>query len=77
MTTTRRNTYSPARDLLVSTLIRNGGKMARIDAADAVGPHGARGYGYETIARAVKAGIVRLTAPLPGRRGATVELVTA
>ncbi len=46
--------------------------IAVIDAARRVGPHGSLCYGYQTIRRAVKAGIVKYGPPLPGRRGATI-----
>lgn len=69
-----KNLHAPARDRLVAALHRAGGRMARIDAAREVAPHGALGYGYATVNRAVAAGAVKLTPPLPGRRGMTVEL---
>lgn len=52
------------------------GPVARIDVAAAVGPHSSLCYGYQTVQRAVRAGLVRLAAPLPGRRGATLVLAS-
>ena len=49
--------------------------IAVIDAARRVGPHGSLCYGYQTVRRAVKAGIVRYGPPLPGRRGASLIAV--
>lgn len=45
---------------------------AVIDVARLVGPHGSLQYGYETIKRAVRAGIVQYAPALPGRRGASI-----
>ena len=51
------------------------GPRTRIDVAREVGPYRSLMYGYQTIRRAIQAGLVRLSAPLPGRRGASLELV--
>lgn len=47
----------------------DGGPVAVIDAARAVGPSGSLRYGYQTVHRAVAAGLVEYGPPLPGRRG--------
>lgn len=57
----------------VLRLVRQGPR-AVIDVARAVGPHGSLCYGYQTIRRAVRSGIVRYGPPLPGRRGLSVAL---
>lgn len=51
------------------------GPATRIDVARDVGPNGSLRYGYATIDQCLRAGLVRLTAPLPGRKGMTLELV--
>lgn len=48
---------------------------AIIDVAAKVGPQGSLQYGYATVNRAIKAGIVRVAPPLPGRRGMTIVAV--
>ena len=48
------------------------GPRAVIDVARRVGPHGSLCYGYATIRRALRAGIVRYAPPLPGRRGNSI-----
>lgn len=48
------------------------GGIAIIDAARRVGPHGSLCYGYASVNRAIKAGIVKVAPPLPGRRGRTI-----
>lgn len=54
------------------------GPRARLDVVDAVGPNGSRRYGYHTVRRAVRAGLLSLVrAPLPGRRGATLYVTDA
>lgn len=45
------------------------GPVPVIDAARAVGPHGSLRYGYQTVGRAVAAGLVEYGPPLPGRKG--------
>lgn len=48
---------------------------AIIDVAELVGPHGSLKFGYEIVERAVRAGIVKVVPPLPGRRGMSVVAV--
>jgi hypothetical protein len=58
---------------MVRWMVSNGPR-ARIDVAEAVGPNGSLMYGYATVKRAIKAGIVKLAPPLPGRHGMTLVM---
>lgn len=73
--TTKTTRIGPKMSEVLSILAR--GPATRIDVARDVGPHGSLRYGYATIGRCLRAGLVRLTAPLPGRKGMTLELVAA
>lgn len=53
---------------LVHSVVRHAPR-ALIDVAREVGPHGSLHFGYQTIHRALRAGLVRTAPPLPGRRG--------
>lgn len=53
------------------------GPQARIDVVDVVGPHGSRRYGYGTVHRCVRAGLLTITGPIGGRRGATLWVTPA
>lgn len=60
----------------VRSMVERLGAVAVIDAAREVGPHGSLCYGYATVGRAIRAGMVRLDrTPLPGRRGSTLRPV--
>lgn len=48
---------------------------AVIDVAKLVGPYGSLCFGYQTVRRAVAAGIVKYAPPLPGRRGLSIVAV--
>jgi hypothetical protein len=55
---------------LVARLANQPGGIAVIDAARRVGPHGSLCYGYQTVRRAIWAGLVMCgRATEPGRRG--------
>lgn len=52
----------------------NGGIMTLIDVAAAVGPRGSLSCGYRTVGRAIEAGLVTRSEPMPGRKGASLIL---
>lgn len=54
----------------VAVLADRPGGVARIDAAGEVGPHGSLKYGWQSVDRAIQAGLViQGYATEPGRRG--------
>jgi hypothetical protein len=54
----------------VARLADRPGGIAVIDAAGRVGPHGSLCYGYQSVHRAIRAGLVVVgRAQEPGRRG--------
>lgn len=59
----------------VAGVVARAGRVALIDVAREVGPHGSLCYGYRTVDRALRAGLVRTAPPLAGRRG--LSLVSA
>jgi hypothetical protein len=63
----------PRMQAIVRILTSNG-PMAIIDVAHRVGPHGSLCYGYATVNRALRAGIVVYGQALPGRRGGSIQL---
>lgn len=57
----------PAMERLAAVV--GSGPVSVIDAARAVEPHGSLRYGYQTVKRAIAAGLVEYGPPLPGRKG--------
>jgi len=53
----------------VQYIVSTRGPTTLIDVAREVGPHGSLQYGYAIVHRAIRAGLVGRTVPLPGRRG--------
>lgn len=60
---------------ILDIVSRNPNGVAVIDVASRVGPHGSLMYGYQTVRRAVAAGIVVYGPPLAGRRGKSLKPV--
>jgi hypothetical protein len=72
----RRTRIGPCMSLVRAICLTGDGRpVAVIDVARRIGPHGSLMYGYQTIHRAVRAGLVAYAPPLPGRRGASLILV--
>lgn len=58
----------------VAHLVYVHGRITLIDVARQVGPHGSLRYGYETIERAIRAGLVKTAPPMEERRGLSLVL---
>lgn len=66
----------PKMSAVVNAVARHNGRATLIDVAREVGPHGSLHYGYQTVGRALAAGLVGRAAPLPGRRGLSLVLLS-
>lgn len=77
--TTKLTRIGPAMKAAVSVLDRSGGVLPNMCAlADRVGPNGSRKYGYETVYRCIRAGLIVIDSDHPNRsrRGSGAVVLT-